>query len=67
MPTDSDLMMRLRILAEQKGYGLERAIKTGCVHLWDPMLQENRPYVDGSKAWPMKKAIEFLKTEGDVS
>jgi hypothetical protein len=67
MPTNSDLLMRLRTLAEQKGYGWERAVKTGHVRLWDPMLQGNRPYKDGSKAWPIKEAIEFLKGEGDVS
>ena len=47
---NTDLMVN--VLAEQKGFGLELATVPGCVRLWDPMLQANRPYVDGSKAWP---------------
>ena len=64
---NTDDILKLRILTETKGFGLERALVRGCVRLWDPMLQANRPYIDGSKAWPIRWAIEFLKKQGDVS
>ena len=63
---NSDDMVKLRILAETKGFGWERALVRDCVRLWDPMLQANRPFVDGSKAWPIRWAIEFLEGQRDV-
>lgn len=64
---NTDIMVKLRILAEQKGFGLERSGILGCVRLWDPTLQANRPYRDGSTAWPYRMALQFLEKQGDVS
>lgn len=61
-----DTMMRLRALAETKGFGLERATTYGCVRLWDPMLQANRPYADGSTAWPYRAAVMFLQRQSEA-
>jgi hypothetical protein len=58
-------MMRLRALAETKGFGLEPATTYGCVRLWDPLLQANRPYADGSTAWPYRAAVMFLQRQGE--
>jgi hypothetical protein len=63
---NSDVMMRLRALAETKGFGLEPAPIYGCVRLWDPLLQADRPYADGSTAWPYRAAVMFLQKQGEL-
>ena len=66
MPNNDD-MVKLRTLAESKGFAAEYALSTKrYVRLWSPFIQGNIKGPDGSAALTFRQAFEILKRESDV-